>query len=84
MHAGGYGEPSGDFNSLHRPLSGLSRSLSCTSLPGFQQGRTAIREEELHYLDGLTNLYTHRLPCYWISALDGTGVDEIKQALEGK
>ena len=42
-------------------------------------------EEELHYLDGLTNLYTHiGYPCYQISALDGTGVDEIKQALEGK
>ena len=42
-------------------------------------------EEELHYLDGLTNLYTHiGYPCYRISALDGTGVDEIKQALEGK
>ena len=33
----------------------------------------------------MTNLYTHiGYPCYRISALDGTGVDEIKQALEGK
>lgn len=42
-------------------------------------------EEELHYLDGLVHLYTHiGYPCFKISALNQTGLDEIKQALEGK
>lgn len=42
-------------------------------------------EEELHYLDGLIHLYTHiGYPCFKISALNETGLDEIKQALEGK
>lgn len=42
-------------------------------------------EEERHYLEGLIHLYTHiGYPCYQISALEGTGVEEIKQALQGK
>lgn len=42
-------------------------------------------EEELHYLERLIHLYTHiGYPCYRISALEGTGVEEIKQALQGK
>lgn len=42
-------------------------------------------EEELHYLDGLIHLYTHiGYPCFKISALNETGLDEVKQALEGK
>ena len=42
-------------------------------------------EEELHYLDGLIHLYSHiGYPCFKISALNETGLDEIKQALEGK
>lgn len=42
-------------------------------------------EDELHYLDGLINLYTHiGYPCYRISALNETGINEIKEALTGK
>lgn len=42
-------------------------------------------EDELHYLDGLINLYTHiGYPCYKISALNETGINEIKEALTGK
>lgn len=42
-------------------------------------------EEEQHYLDALVNLYTHiGYPCYRISALNETGVEEIKRDLQGK
>ncbi len=42
-------------------------------------------EEELSYLDALVHLYTHiGYPCLKISALNETGIDEIKQALKGK
>ena len=42
-------------------------------------------EEENRYLDGIINLYTHiRYPCFKVSALNNTGVEEIKKALEGK
>ena len=42
-------------------------------------------ENELHYLDGLINLYTTiGYPCFKVSAKDGDGVDAIKKDLEGK
>lgn len=42
-------------------------------------------EEELHYLEGLIHLYTCiGYPCFRISALEGTGVAELKEALKGK
>ena len=42
-------------------------------------------EEENRYLDGIINLYTHiGYPCFKVSALNNTGVEEIKKALEGK
>lgn len=42
-------------------------------------------EDELRYLDGLVNLYTHiGYPCYRISAANGEGVDALKEALQGK
>lgn len=42
-------------------------------------------EEEQRYLDALVNLYTHiGYPCYQISALNETGVEEIKRDLQGK
>ena len=42
-------------------------------------------EEEQRYLDALVNLYTHiGYPCYRISALNETGVEEIKRDLQGK
>lgn len=42
-------------------------------------------EEESSYLDALIHLYTHiGYPCLKISALNETGLDEIKQALKGK
>lgn len=42
-------------------------------------------EEESSYLDALIHLYTHiGYPCLKISALNETGIDEIKQALKGK
>lgn len=42
-------------------------------------------DDELHYLDGLVNLYTHiGYPCHRISALNGEGIDELKQSLQGK
>ena len=41
-------------------------------------------EEELHYLEGLIHLYTCiGYPCFRISALEGTGVAELKEALKG-
>ena len=42
-------------------------------------------EDELRYLDGLTNLYTHiGYPCFRISALNNEGINEIKEELKGK
>lgn len=42
-------------------------------------------EEESSYLDALIHLYTHiGYPCLKTSALNETGLDEIKQALKGK
>lgn len=42
-------------------------------------------EDELRYLDGLVNLYTHiGYPCYRISAANGEGVDTLKEDLQGK
>lgn len=42
-------------------------------------------EEEQRYLDALVNLYTRiGYPCYRISALNETGVEEIKRDLQGK
>lgn len=42
-------------------------------------------EDELRYLDGLVNLYTHiGYPCYRISAANGEGVDALKKDLQGK
>ncbi len=42
-------------------------------------------EEELHYLEGLINLYTHiGYPCHKVSALTGEGIDELKSEMAGK
>ena len=42
-------------------------------------------EDELRYLDGLVNLYTHiGYPCFRISALNNEGINEIKEELKGK
>ncbi len=42
-------------------------------------------EDELRYLDGLINLYTHiGYPCFRISALNNKGINEIKEELKGK
>ena len=42
-------------------------------------------DEELHYLEALTNLYTHiGYPCFKISALNQTDIEEIKKKLKGK
>lgn len=42
-------------------------------------------EEELSYLDALVNLYTHiGYPCLKVSALNRTGIDQVKEALKGK
>lgn len=42
-------------------------------------------EEELRYLHGLTDLYTHiGYPCFCVSALNDTGIDEVKNDLNGK
>lgn len=42
-------------------------------------------EEELHYLEALINLYTHiGYPCYRVSALNQTGIQELKESLAGK
>ena len=42
-------------------------------------------EDELRYLDGLINLYTHiGYPCFRISALNEEGIQEIKDELKGK
>ena len=42
-------------------------------------------EDELHYLDALINLYSHiGYPCYRISALNHTVIDELRQLLNNK
>ena len=42
-------------------------------------------EDDLRYLDGLINLYTHiGYPCFKISALHQEGVDALKEELAGK
>lgn len=42
-------------------------------------------DDELRYLDALTALYTHiGYPCFRISALNHTGIEELQAALEGK
>ena len=42
-------------------------------------------EDELRYLEGLVTLYTHiGYPCFKVSALNGTGINEIKESLKGK
>lgn len=42
-------------------------------------------EEEQHYLEALINLYTHiGYPCYRVSALNQTGIQELKENLAGK
>lgn len=42
-------------------------------------------EDELRYLDGLTNLYTYiGYPCFKISAKTGEGIDSIKKELQEK
>ena len=42
-------------------------------------------DDERHYLDALTNLYTHiGYPCYKVSALTGEGIETITQVLAGK
>ena len=45
----------------------------------------AYSEDELHYLDGLINLYTTiGYPCFKVSALKEEGIDTIKEELKGK
>ena len=42
-------------------------------------------EDELRYLDGMINLYTSiGYECMKVSALNGDGIDELRQKLEGK
>ncbi|KAA6350801.1 ribosome biogenesis GTPase / thiamine phosphate phosphatase [termite gut metagenome] len=42
-------------------------------------------EDELRYLEGLINLYTHiGYPCFKISALKDEGIDILKEELKGK
>lgn len=42
-------------------------------------------EEEQHYLEALIHLYTHiGYPCYRVSALNQTGIQELKADLAGK
>lgn len=45
----------------------------------------AYSKDELHYLDGLINLYTTiGYPCFKVSALKEEGIDAIKEELKGK
>jgi ribosome biogenesis GTPase len=45
----------------------------------------AYNEDDSHYLDALINLYTTiGYPCFKISALDGAGIDTIREELRGK
>lgn len=42
-------------------------------------------EDEIRYMDALIDLYTYiGYPCFKVSALNETGIDEIKQDLQGK
>ena len=42
-------------------------------------------EDELHYLDALVNLYESiGYPCYKISALQGEGIQQVREALQEK
>ncbi len=42
-------------------------------------------EDDLRYLDGMVNLYTSiGYECMKVSALNGDGIDELRQKLEGK
>lgn len=42
-------------------------------------------EDDLRYLDGLINLYTHiGYPCFRVSALHNIGIEELKADLAGK
>ena len=42
-------------------------------------------EDDIRYMDGLINLYTYiGYPCFKVSALNETGIEEIKKDLEGK
>jgi ribosome biogenesis GTPase len=45
----------------------------------------AYNEDDTRYLDALINLYTSiGYPCFKISALDGAGIDTIREELRGK
>ena len=45
----------------------------------------AYNEDETRYLDGLINLYEYiGYPCIKVSAVEGTGVDQVREQLEGK
>ena len=45
----------------------------------------AYNKEELHYLDGLINLYTTiGYPCLKVSALQGEGIEAVIEELKGK
>ena len=42
-------------------------------------------EDDIRYMDGLIDLYTYiGYPCFKVSALNETGIEEIKKDLEGK
>lgn len=42
-------------------------------------------EDDLRYLDGLMELYTHiGYPCFKVSAITQSGIDEVRKELEGK
>lgn len=42
-------------------------------------------DDERRYMEGLIHLYTHiGYPCHTVSALEGTGIDDIKATLKGK
>ena len=45
----------------------------------------AYDEDELHYLDGLINLYTTiGYPCFKVSAKTGEGIEQIQEELKGE
>jgi ribosome biogenesis GTPase len=45
----------------------------------------AYDEDELHYLDGLINLYTTiGYPCFKVSAKTGEGIEQIQEELKGR
>ena len=46
---------------------------------------SAYDEDELHYLDGLINLYTTiGYPCFKVSAKTGEGIEQIQEELKGR